>query len=493
MLDGTDAPCQERRGGGHRRSGAGGGALSAAPQLEAAAACGAPVAAPERPAVAAPDTARRFARVDQVRGFAATTPLVFGVGRLFYRWCEEPALRKARSVGRATAALLVLALTACAPVLRVGSSGDYPPFSERTTAGSWRGFDVAVADAFARDQGRRLRLVPMRWPDLESVLARNQFDVAMSGVTVRADRLVTGRFTAAVARAQAVLVAPRGTTAPRRVGVNRGGHLERVARAALPGVALVTVEANALRGLLDAGAVDGLVTDEHELGGLGRGDLVVLRTLSDDRKAYLLRPDAAALADELDRWLAAREADGWLPALRARLLGDGAPSPPPVALARVLDLVGRRLMLMPHVAAAKRAAGLPIVDAAREAEVEARAVAGATAAGLAPEPFRAFVLAQIAAARAVQEANAVAAPGPPLAALRGAIDRVDAALLAALVEALPITAPADTLAAAIRRDAAVPGLDARTLGRLAGALRGLAPGAGLPRVTASAKLSTSED
>ena len=35
--------------------------------------------------------------------FAATTPLVFGVARLFYRWCEEPALRKARGIGRAAA------------------------------------------------------------------------------------------------------------------------------------------------------------------------------------------------------------------------------------------------------------------------------------------------------------------------------------------------------------------------------------------------------
>ena len=52
-------------------------------------------------------------------------------------------------------------------------------------------------------------------------------------------------------------------------------------------------------------------------------------------------------------------------------------------------------MLMPAVAAAKRAAGLPIVDEAREAEVESRAVARAAAAGLAPEPFRALVHAQI--------------------------------------------------------------------------------------------------
>jgi peptidoglycan/LPS O-acetylase OafA/YrhL len=33
--------------------------------------------------------------------FAATTPLVLKLGRLFYRWCEEPFLVKARGMGRA--------------------------------------------------------------------------------------------------------------------------------------------------------------------------------------------------------------------------------------------------------------------------------------------------------------------------------------------------------------------------------------------------------
>ncbi len=281
-----------------------------------------------------------------------------------------------------------MGLAGCAPVLRVGSSGDYPPFSERTAAGAWRGFDVEVARAFARDRGRRLVLVPLRWTDLESALARGDFDVAMSGVTVRPERLVTGRFTSAVARAPAVLVARRGAPSPRRVGVNRGGHLERLARAALPDVELVTVEGNRLPALLASGGVDGLVTDALELGTLGSTDLVVVRPLSDDRKAYFLPVEARALAEELDGWIAMREADGTLPGLRARLLGDGAPSPPPASLARVVDLVARRLMLMPAVAASKRAAGLPIADTARETDVERRAVERAHAAGLAAEPFR---------------------------------------------------------------------------------------------------------
>jgi chorismate mutase len=151
-------------------------------------------------------------------------------------------------------------------------------------------------------------------------------------------------------------------------------------------------------------------------------------------------------------------------------------------------------MLMPAVAAAKQAAGLPILDPVREARVEARAAARAVAAGLAPEPAAAFVRAQIAAAREVQVAAAPAGDAPTLDAVRAAIDRIDDTLLAALAAAVPIATAPDVLAAAIRRDAAVPGLRDGRARALAAALRALRPSgapadAGLRGLTASRKLA----
>src|SRR5262249_10728661 len=265
--------------------------------------------------------------------------------------------------------------------------------------GSWRGFDIEVARAWSHDRGRRLELVPVRWPDVDDAIRHHQVDVVMSGVTVRGDRLLEGRFTAAVARDEAVLVARRGMNAPGRIAVNRGGHLERLARARLLGAQLELVDDNRrLRGMLDSGTVDGIVTDALELRAIApdpRGPgatapapaaagLVVIATLSDDRKAYFLPAAAGPLATDLDAWLAAREHDGWLPALRARWLGDGTPEPRPSAVAVVTDLVARRLMLMPAVATAKRAGGLATGGPARQAEGEARAGAGAAAAGVWP-------------------------------------------------------------------------------------------------------------
>lgn len=404
---------------------------------------------------------------------------------------------------------LLVCIAACAPAahrtvapptvlppLRVGTSGDYPPFSVRAPDGSFDGFDVAAARAYAGDRGRSVELVPFTWPELERRLVAREFDVVMSGVTVRGDRLAIAPMSATLVRASAVLVVPVSRTAPvaadgagLRVVVNRGGHLERVARARLTGATIETVDDNrSLPRLLSSGAVDAVVTDTLEIatfaeGGEDPGRVAVV--LSEDRKAWWVAPGNDGLADDLDSWLAAGSADGTLNALRARYLGAAAAADRglPAAPERVVDLVARRLLLMPEVAAAKAAAGMPIEVPAREAEVLERARDAATSAGLAVAPYVAFVRTQMEVAKVVQGAAlrgrgpAGGAPEGAAAArarldgrLRPAIDRLDAQIRAALAAQAPLAGTPDALAAALRADAPVPGLDARYARRLADAL-----------------------
>jgi cyclohexadienyl dehydratase len=375
--------------------------------------------------------------------------------------------------------------------LRVGTSGDYAPFSVRGADGGYSGFDPTVARAYAAARGRPLVLVPFRWPELATRLAAGEFDVAMSGVTVRGDRLLTGTMTAAVARADAVVLVRHGAPPrptyddPRvRVAVNRGGHLERVARARLPHATLVTVDDNrSLPVLLRERRVDALVTDTLEAGTYDAGAFAVAARLARDRKAYWVAPGRDALAEDLDAWLLARERDGTLERWRVAELRQPAASarPLPPEMARVVDLAARRLLVMPAVAAAKRAAGLPIVDEARERAVIARAVERARTGALDADAARRLAEAQIAAARAVQEAaTASTAPveAPALATLRTAIDGLDAALLRALVAARAArptdpdvaTVRRSALAAALRADAELPGFDEAHAGAVAAAL-----------------------
>ena len=239
---------------------------------------------------------------------------------------------------RASRSLVVAALAGCAParpaarVLRVGSSGDYAPFSVHDEAG-WIGFDVEVARRFAQDTGRKLELVEFRWPALELDLAANRFDVAMSGVTMRPWRARVGTFTRPIARVGAVVArrAPASrrrsrssTRVERRIGVNAGGYLERVARRLFRARRRSCPSATTAssRELLRRGTVDALVSDELEAPIFQRlcPDAVVLGPLTNDRKAYLARDPA--LAEELDAWLRAREVDGSLADLpRSRCSG----------------------------------------------------------------------------------------------------------------------------------------------------------------------------
>lgn len=401
-----------------------------------------------------------------------------------------------RALRRALPVVLAIGFLACSarrppslaePTLRVGTSGDYRPFSERAADGSYAGFDVEVAREYALARGKKLEFVPVRWPELAARIAAHDVDVAMSGVTVRAERLLVGTMTATVARADAVVLVRRGDApaaagfdrAGVRVAVNHGGHLERLARSRLSRATIVVVDDNRrLPTMLAGREVDAIVTDTLEAATYAPDAFTVGAVLAHDRKAYWVAPGREALAADLDAWLLERERDGYLPRLRVDRLH--APDPPnrlAPELVRIVNFVARRLMVMPEVAAAKRAAGLPIVDPAREADVIARATERGRAAGLDTKASEHLARAEIAAARAVQEASTPdpaprPAEAPTLATLRTAIDGLDGAILRALVAARA-SAPAvhrAEVAAALRNDADVLGFDEAHAGAIAAAI-----------------------
>lgn len=67
--------------------------------------------------------------------------------------------------------------------LRVGTTGDYAPFSYRTAEGALAGIDIDLAQAFAESLGLRLELVETSWPTLTDDLQRGAFDLALSGIS----------------------------------------------------------------------------------------------------------------------------------------------------------------------------------------------------------------------------------------------------------------------------------------------------------------------
>ncbi len=331
-------------------------------------------------------------------------------------------------------ALALLVLLACASPpppapLRVGTSGDYAPFSK-----DGEGFDVEVARRFAAELDRPLELVPFRWPELAERAARGDFDVAMSGVTWRADRDVRGWLSLAVGQGGPCWIGP---VTPRSVGVNRGGVLEGFARAHFPSARVTTVDDNeSLPTLLAEKKVDAIVTDSFELAHFRRPGEHAQCAAETYRKVYWVTPaHAAELGPALDRFLIAREPE--LRELRGRWFGARQESG---AVDHVLDLVARRLELQPFVGAWKRERKKPVEDLAQEARVLAAVESRARELDLAPLPVRRLFEVQIRIAKRIQtQATDTKAALDLDTELRPALARLSERQLDALVRAAPVT------------------------------------------------------
>lgn len=395
--------------------------------------------------------------------------------------------------------------------LRVGTSGDYSPFSVETDTDpvELEGFDVALARAYAEEHGLVLELVRFRWTELLADLASGRFDVAMSGITVRPERSAGGTFSVPVAESGAVALVREPNrwldidsldNRLARIGVNAGGHLEGVARKRFPHATLIAIPDNAmvLQALVDD-LVDAVVTDTAEVAGWSSQipGSAVFGPFTRDRKALLSGPDSAELAADLDAWLLAREADGDLEALRSEYPGVVAPEIGGV-LGALLSAVDERLSLMPLVGVAKRDQGIPLEVPEREALVLDRAVEGIAVAAkrAAVEPpddpaVREFFRAQIEAAKqvqwaAVQDEDYDPPPPHPSVArvLRPALLRVGRRI-AAFAVALPPGLTPDEVQAATRAELRSPYLSSAAvdaIGKAIGALRAGAKGT-QPRVT----------
>ena len=360
-------------------------------------------------------------------------------------------------------------------MLRVGTSGDYAPFTSAAGKAHFSGLDIDIADALARDLDFDVRFIRFAWPTLPARLAAGDFDLVLSGVTMRPERALIGRYTRPYAMTGAVALV-RASDAARfasvdglnepgiRLVVNRGGHLERVARERFPRANIETVEDNRTlpQRVLDQTA-DAALSDSAEARVWSRPGLQVVGPFTHDYKAVLLAADQGELAARVDAWLAARERDGWLAQRRAHWLGNAAPRTAAEAQREtVAAFIQLRLSLMPAVGAAKREAGLPIVDPEQEARVVTR-VAGL--AGNNPQPVIDLYRELIALAIAVQHAQPSAPASATLASLRDAIARIDEQLVAEVLS--PLGGTASEWQIVLDQTVDLPGIDQTARDRLA--------------------------
>jgi cyclohexadienyl dehydratase len=158
--------------------------------------------------------------------------------------------------------------------LRVGTTGDYPPYSELDQATSaYKGYEIDVATQLAADLGVKVEFVPTSWETLAAGIQAGKYDVAASGITLTLDRLKSIGFSDAYLDAPLVpLVQSKDGAkyaawrdldkAGIRIAVQSGTSAEGSAKANFKNAEIVPIVAPALdyQELL-SGKVDAAITD----------------------------------------------------------------------------------------------------------------------------------------------------------------------------------------------------------------------------------------
>jgi cyclohexadienyl dehydratase len=204
-----------------------------------------------------------------------------------------------------------------AGVLRVGTTGDYAPFSEESD-GHLRGADVELVRALARALELPLVFVRTSWPAMSADLQANQFDIAIGGIADTAARravaltsqpyLAGGKSIIARCAAASRLTTLRELDRPDvRVIVNPGGTNEQFARASLHRAHILVHADNAtIFEEIRAGRADAMITDDVEIELQTRRHPDLCRTtpalLTHSEKVILLARDEPLRA-AVDAWL----------------------------------------------------------------------------------------------------------------------------------------------------------------------------------------------
>jgi cyclohexadienyl dehydratase len=208
-----------------------------------------------------------------------------------------------------------------AGVLRVGSTGDYRPFTARDPkTGEFSGFDIDLAKSLADAMGVKLVVVPTAWPKMMADFKADKFDIAMGGVSVTYPRQLVGVFSipymhegktpiTACANVAKFATLAEIDKPDVRVITNPGGTNEAFDRAHFKAAKIIVFPDNTkIFDELAAGKADLMITDASETRFQANVHKGVLCSVHPDKpfdfaeKAYWMQRDFALKAF-VDQWL----------------------------------------------------------------------------------------------------------------------------------------------------------------------------------------------
>lgn len=216
-------------------------------------------------------------------------------------------------------------------LLRIGTTGDYAPFSWRVGK-DFQGVDIDMAADLAAVLGVELELLQTSWPTLVSDLESGRYDLAMSGVSITAERQAVAFLSApyyqggktAISRCDEVnrfatleMIDQPGV----RVVVNPGGTNERFVDAKLTQASKqIHPDNRTIFEEIVAGRADVMITDAIEVTLQTRSSEALCRSvpglLNYQQKGYLM-PRDLKLLKLVNGWLDQRLTDGTVAGLFA--------------------------------------------------------------------------------------------------------------------------------------------------------------------------------
>jgi polar amino acid transport system substrate-binding protein len=225
--------------------------------------------------------------------------------------------------------------------LRVGMTGEQPPFNVRNREGILIGMDVDLAQLMARAMGVNLEIVEMPFANLLPALEDNEIDIVMSGMTATLQRNVRVPFVgpyyisgkSILTKSEtlsSIQTAEEMNNERLTIATLRGSTSEEFVRRVLSKPTLITTVNHAeavqllLDGKVDAVVADGAVCALGVLRNPGAGLVTLRNPLTIEPIGIAIAPGDPLLINLVQNYMQALEGTGSLKQLQEKWFKSGA-------------------------------------------------------------------------------------------------------------------------------------------------------------------------